>query len=77
MGGNSNADVDDTPVRSTPAARPAPAPVAAAPAEDTPPWNDEDDTPAASAPVTTPASTATGGRRAEEILAAIKARKTS
>ena len=76
--GNSNADVDDLPAaRSAPAARPTPAPVAAPVVEDKAPWNDEDDTPAASAPVSTPANASSGGRRAEEILAAIKARKTS
>ena len=75
MGGG-NADADDVPAaRSAPAARPAPAPVAAAPAEDTVPWNDDDEAPAASAPVS--AAPTSSPRRAEEILAAIKARKTS
>jgi len=75
--GNSSTDTDDVPARAAPAPRPAP--VAVAPvADDTAPWDtSEDETPAASAPVTTAANTSSGGRRAEEILAAIKARKTS
>ena len=69
MGGAT--DDGDAPVRSAPAARPAP--VAAAPKAETAPW--EDNEPVASAPVVTEAAKVPN-QRAEDILAMIRNRKT-
>ena len=78
LGGNSNADADDVPAaRSTPVARPAPAPAPVADINDTAPFETDEEVAAATAPVTTDAPKAGGNDRAAEILAMIRNRKTA
>ena len=78
LGGNSNADTDDVPAaRSTPVARPAPAPAPVADIDDTAPFETDEEVASATAPVTTDAPKAGGNDRAAEILAMIRNRKTA
>jgi hypothetical protein len=75
--GGSDDDVV-TPATSAPAARPAPAPVTAAPVvEDTVPWADESEAPVATAPVSTENSASSKRMTPDEILAMIRNRKSS